>query len=37
MVWHQVFKAEMKKGSSTDKAKLAASKVATKHVETMFG
>ncbi len=37
MVWHQVFKVEMKKGSSTGKAKLAASKAATKHVEAMFG
>ena len=36
-VWHQVFKAEMKKGSSADKAKLATGKAATKHVKTMFG
>ena len=37
MVWHQVFKAEKKKGSSTDKAKLATGKAACKHVKAMFG
>ena len=34
---HQVFKAEMNKGSCTDNANLAAGKAATKHVKPMFG
>ena len=34
---HQVFNAEMNKGSCTDNANLAAGKAATKHVKNMLG